>query len=164
MSTRAFNKGRDPKKIWNFMTFAIRHLIPPPLMELFPSMFLPIFSFAIEFYILLAYSAIFTVNSTNIQCGITCGATNEPSRSSEAIDKCVIINLRNKNGVIAHLRDKNGVFLWQNVMKCHHISWYVMICMTKIAILLSIAILLYRLLFYSIDSHSVLSIAILLYR
>ena len=43
------------------------------------------------------------------QCGITCGAIDEPSRSSKAIDKRVIINFRDKNVVIARFRDKNVV-------------------------------------------------------
>ena len=41
------------------------------------------------------------------QGGITCGAIDEPRKSSKAIDECVIINLRNKNVVIARFRDKN---------------------------------------------------------
>ena len=34
------------------------------------------------------------------QCGITYGAINEPSRSSKAIDKRLMINFREKNAVI----------------------------------------------------------------
>ena len=45
------------------------------------------------------------------QGGITCGAIDEPRKSSKAIDKRVIINFRDKNVVIARFRDKNGVFL-----------------------------------------------------
>ena len=41
------------------------------------------------------------------QGGITCGAIDEPWKSSKAIDESVIINFRNKNVVIAHFRDKN---------------------------------------------------------
>ena len=43
------------------------------------------------------------------QGGITCGAINEPTKSSKAIDECVIINFRDKNVVIARFRDKNVV-------------------------------------------------------
>ena len=39
--------------------------------------------------------------------GITCGAIEEASRSSKAINERVIINIRNKNVVIARFRDKN---------------------------------------------------------
>ena len=50
----------------------------------------------------------------NIPCaqgGITCGAIDEPTKSSKAIDERVIINFRDKNVVIARFRDKNGVFI-----------------------------------------------------
>ena len=40
------------------------------------------------------------------QGGITCGAIDEPRKSSKAIDERVIIN-RNKNAVFAHFGDKN---------------------------------------------------------
>ena len=59
------------------------------------------------------------------QCGITCGAIDEPSRSSKAINKRVIINFRNKNAVIAHFRDKNDVFSCPgqlNRWPCHSVS------------------------------------------
>ena len=42
-----------------------------------------------------------------MQGGITCGAIDEPRKSSQAIDERVIINFRDKNVVIAHFRDKN---------------------------------------------------------
>ena len=42
------------------------------------------------------------------QGGITCGAIDEPRKSSKAIDERVIINLRDKNVVIARFRDKCG--------------------------------------------------------
>ena len=45
------------------------------------------------------------------QGGITCGAINEPWKSSKAIDERVIINFRDKNGVIARFRDKNVVIV-----------------------------------------------------
>ena len=41
------------------------------------------------------------------QGGITCGAIDEPRKSSKAIVERVIINFRDKNVVIAHFRDKN---------------------------------------------------------
>merc|ERR1712082_107536 len=44
-----------------------------------------------------------------LQGGITCGAIDEPRKSSKAIDERVIINFRDKNVVIAHFRDKNVV-------------------------------------------------------
>ena len=44
------------------------------------------------------------------QGGITCGAINEASRSSKAIEKHVIINFCDKNVVIVRFRDKNDVF------------------------------------------------------
>ena len=68
------------------------------------------------------------------QGGITCGAIDEPRKNSKAIDKRVIINFRDKNVVIARFRDKNEAF-----------------------------ILLLQL-FSSLDSYSILSIAILIYQ
>ena len=41
------------------------------------------------------------------QGGITCGAIDEPRKSSKAIDKRVIIDFRDKNVVIARFCDKN---------------------------------------------------------
>jgi len=46
------------------------------------------------------------------QGGINCEAIDEPGKSSKAIDKCVIINFRDKNAVIARFRDKNEVFVF----------------------------------------------------
>ena len=43
------------------------------------------------------------------QGGITCGAINEPRKSSKAIDERVIINFRDKNVVIARFHNKNVV-------------------------------------------------------
>ena len=43
------------------------------------------------------------------QGGITCEAVDEPRKSSKAIDKCVIINFRDKNVVIERFCDKNVV-------------------------------------------------------
>ena len=45
------------------------------------------------------------------QGGITCGAFDEPRKSSKAIDERVIINFHDKNVVIARFRDKNGGFI-----------------------------------------------------
>ena len=44
---------------------------------------------------------------TSDQGGITCGAIEDPRKSSKAIDERVIINFRDKNVVIARFRDKN---------------------------------------------------------
>ena len=41
------------------------------------------------------------------QGGLTCGAIDEPRKSSKAIDERVIINCRNKIVVIARFREKN---------------------------------------------------------
>ena len=43
-----------------------------------------------------------------VQCGRTCGAIDEPSRSSEAINKRLIIDFRDKNAVddVFHFYDK----------------------------------------------------------
>ena len=41
------------------------------------------------------------------QGGITCGAIEDPRKSSKAIDERVIINFRDKNVVIARVRAKN---------------------------------------------------------
>ena len=46
-----------------------------------------------------------------VQGGITCGAIDEPWKSSKAIDKRVITNFRDKNVAIARFRDKNEVFV-----------------------------------------------------
>ena len=43
------------------------------------------------------------------QGGITCGAIDEPRKSSKAIEERVIINFCDKNVVIARFRDKNVV-------------------------------------------------------
>ena len=44
-----------------------------------------------------------------LQGGISCGAIDEPRKSSKAIDERVIINFRDKNVVIVGFRDKNVV-------------------------------------------------------
>ena len=58
--------------------------------------------------------------SSPFQCGITCGAIEEASRSSKAIDERVIIHFRDRNVVIARFRDKNDVFILRK--KSHDIS------------------------------------------
>ena len=50
-------------------------------------------------------------NGTLRQGGITCGAIDEPRKSSKAIDKRVIIDFCDKNVVIARFRDKNDGFI-----------------------------------------------------
>ena len=45
------------------------------------------------------------------QGGISCGAIDEPRKSSKAIDKRVIINFRDKNAIIRRFRDKNDFYL-----------------------------------------------------
>ena len=47
------------------------------------------------------------VHNASNQGGITCGAIDEPRKSSKAIDERVIINFRDKIVVIARFRDKN---------------------------------------------------------
>ena len=44
-----------------------------------------------------------------MQGGITCGAIDEPRKSSKAINERVIIHFRDKNIIIARFRDKNIV-------------------------------------------------------
>ena len=51
--------------------------------------------------------------STPIQCGITCGAIDEPSRSSKAIDKSVIINFCDKNFIL-HIFATKMMFIYFN--------------------------------------------------
>ena len=72
-------------------------------------------------------------NSGTEQGGITCGAIDDPRKSSKAIDERVIINFRDKNVVIARFRDKNGGFIL-----FVYISIYISFSV------LSIAILFYR--------------------
>ena len=43
------------------------------------------------------------------QGGITCGAIDEPRKSSKAINERVIINFRDKNVLIARFRNKNVI-------------------------------------------------------
>ena len=62
------------------------------------------------------------------QGGITCGAIDEPRKSSKAIDERVIINFCDKNVVIAHFRDKNVVitrFRDKNVVIAHFRDKYI---------------------------------------
>ena len=65
------------------------------------------------------------VSPTVSQCqgGITCGAIDEPRKSSKAIDERVIINFCDKNVVIARFCDKNVViarFSWQIYLNFYH--------------------------------------------
>ena len=46
------------------------------------------------------------------QGGITCGAIDEPKKSSKVIDERVIIIFWNKNYVNARFRNKNGAFIF----------------------------------------------------
>ena len=55
--------------------------------------------------------ALQSLHYVTYQGGITCGAIDEPRKSSKAIDKRVIINFRDKNVVIARFRDKNEAFI-----------------------------------------------------
>ena len=55
------------------------------------------------------YSRNYWVSVIKNQGGITCGAIDEPRKSSKAIDERVIINFRDKNVVIARFCDKNVV-------------------------------------------------------
>ena len=50
------------------------------------------------------------------QGGITCGAINEASRSSKAIEKHVIMNFRDKNVVIVCFHDKIMFFYFYDKM------------------------------------------------
>ena len=50
--------------------------------------------------------------SSLAQGGITCGAIDEPRKSSKVIDERVIINFCDKNVVNARFRDKNGGFIF----------------------------------------------------
>ena len=62
---------------------------------------------------LLLFSYIFgqQKNLDHSQGGITCGAMDEPRKSSKAINKRVIIDFCDKNVVIARFRDQNEVFI-----------------------------------------------------
>ena len=50
------------------------------------------------------------------QCGMPCGAIDEASRSSKAINERVIINFRDKNAITGRFRDKNDVFYFYDEM------------------------------------------------
>jgi len=49
------------------------------------------------------------VSTSVYQSGITCGAIDEPRKSSKAINERVIINFGDKNVIIACFHDKNVV-------------------------------------------------------
>ena len=50
------------------------------------------------------------IHNADNQVGITCGAIEEASRSSKAINEHVVIKFRDKNAVTARFCDKNDVF------------------------------------------------------
>ena len=59
------------------------------------------------------------------QVGITCGAIEEASRSSKAINERVIIHFRDKNALIAPFCEKMlFLFLRQSIMIYHDILSY----------------------------------------
>ena len=58
------------------------------------------------------------------QGGITCGAIDEPRKSSKAIDERVIINFCDKNVVIARFRDRNEVFIQFTYIYIFYIYFY----------------------------------------
>ena len=64
---------------------------------------------ALQIILLVTFLCFFGLPAN--QGGITCGAIDEPRKSSKALDKRVIINFRDKNVVIARFRDKNGGFI-----------------------------------------------------
>ena len=49
---------------------------------------------------------------SSAQGGITCGAIDEPRKSSKVIDERVIINFCDKNVINARFRDKNKGFIF----------------------------------------------------
>ena len=49
--------------------------------------------------------------NTCVRGGITCGAIDEPRKSSKAIDKRVIIDFGDKNVITARFCDQNKVFI-----------------------------------------------------
>ena len=67
-----------------------------------------------------AVTDLFAMNLDTVQCGITCGAIKESSRSSTAIDERIIINFRDENVLMARFRDKYNVFIFMT--KCHDMS------------------------------------------
>ena len=126
----------------------------------------PLWNFPIVMWTPLVPSIHFIVLET--LSGITCEAIEEASRFSKAIDERIIMNC----AVIAQFRKKLIFSIFMT--KCHDMSWYIMIChdlscynmicMTKCSyFVLTIALLFYRLPIFSIDSNSVLSLAILFY-
>ena len=50
------------------------------------------------------------IHNADNQVGITCGAIEEASRSSKAINERIIITFSDKNALTAGFRDKNDVF------------------------------------------------------
>ena len=80
--------------------------LPPAVLKISTSQALASHCFSNYNYTALSLFSI----RTSGQGGITCGAIDEPRKSSKAIDERVIINFCDKNVVIARFRDKNGVF------------------------------------------------------
>ena len=69
------------------------------------------------------------------QGGITCGAIDEPRKSSKAINERVIINFCDKNAVIARFRETKLCLLFYfydkmswYVVIYHDMSWFAMLC------------------------------------
>ena len=77
------------------------------------------------------------------QCGITCGAIDEPSRSSRAIDKRVIINFRDKNVVIARFATKMGVLSYLYIYMYIFLYLFYLFINIYLHIFVSIAFLFY---------------------
>ena len=65
----------------------------------------------VMFLIVMAFGFFYQTHKSMWQGGITCGAIDEPRKSSKAIDKRVIIDFRDKNAVIARFRYINEVFI-----------------------------------------------------
>ena len=57
----------------------------------------------------MSFPAVIIISKSIGQGGITCGAIDEPRKSSKAIDEHVIINFHDKNVVIARFCNKNVV-------------------------------------------------------
>ena len=98
------------------------------------------------------------------QDGITCGAIKEASRSSKAIDQCVIIDFCDKNTVIAPFRDEMMflTFFGLNFLICHEMydkNVIVLFCQQPFFSINCHSFLFYRKPFYSTNGHYVLSIA-----
>ena len=69
--------------------------------------FVFIYAMIFAFITCVTDTPLWAKNASKVQGGITCGAIDDPRKSSKAIDERVIINFRDKNVVIARFRDKN---------------------------------------------------------